>query len=123
MIEYVIQKLIALLPTIGLITKENREIRQKALTSIALALNETYLYYSGLDRGEKRNFDTEAQLSKYWSESAVHISFFDKELAEICEYKSDYWINPDNYTDEKVSSLGIELDSVRKRYRDILLKK
>jgi len=123
MIEFVIEKLIALLPTIGIITKENRERREKALIAISNALNETYLYYSKLDRGEERNFDTEAQLSKYWAETAVHISLYDRDLAEICDYKSNYWINPDNYSNEKVTLLGIELDSIHKKYQDLLLKK
>ena len=120
MIEFVIQKLIALLPTLSELSRENREIRKRALSSISNALNETYLYYSNLERVGSRDFDKEAALSKLWANSAVHISFFDTELAQICEQKSDYWIKPENWSSEKIASTGIELNSVREKYRELL---
>jgi hypothetical protein len=123
MLELLISKLIALLPTISSITKENHEIRKNALSSISLALTETYLYYSRLERGEQKDLHTEAQLAKLWAASAVPISFFDKDLAESCERKAGYWNNPEGYSKERVASLGIELDSVKKRYMELLLKK
>jgi hypothetical protein len=64
--------------------------------------------------------DREAQLAKYWSAAAIPMRHFDDQLASICDHKSEYWINPDNYTDEQVTNLGIELGEVRHAYRKML---
>ena len=120
MIERVVEQLISLLGPIAKLSKEKRELRDNALRSISNALNETYLYYRDIKRGKGRDPEVEAQLSRYWSAAAIPIRHIDNELANICEYKSEYWINPDNWNDGKIESLGIGLESVRKRYRSLL---
>lgn len=48
MLEYVIDKLIALLGPIATLSKEKRELKDSALRGISIALQETKLYYRDL---------------------------------------------------------------------------
>lgn len=98
-------------------TDSNIEQRNSALRAISNTLDETYLYYRDLKKGMVRSLDRESLLVKYWSAAAIPISNFDSQLAEICDLKSEYWTKPDNYSDEEIKSLNIELDSVRQAYR------
>jgi len=120
MLEMVATKLTALLGPLRAMSKDNRETRDNALRAISHALNETYIYYRGLDRGEERNLEIEDQLSRYWAAAAIPIRHLDSELAMICEHKSEYWLNPEQWTSEQVSEFGIELERVRDNYRNLL---
>jgi len=113
MITFVIERLIGLIGLIGPVanlTKERRELRDNALHSICHALDQTCLYCRDIDRGEPRNLGTEAQLATYWSAAAIPVRHFDRELAEICEYKSEYWLNPETW-DSKANKVEIDLDN------------
>lgn len=48
---------------------------------------------------------------------------FDEQLSNICEHKSEYWVNPNNYNDDDIEELGIGLDDVRQAYRKMLSPK
>jgi hypothetical protein len=100
--------------------KNQRDLRDNALRTISIAINETYLYYGGLDRGKSRDYDIEAQLSKYWSAAAIPIRHVDAEFAQICEQKSEYWVNPDGWGEDRIKEVGIQLGKVRQRYRDLI---
>jgi sugar lactone lactonase YvrE len=120
MITFVIEKLLGLIGPIANLSKERRELRDNALNSICLALDETYLYYRDLDHGRPRNLDREAQLAKYWSAAAIPIRHIDADLALTCDQKSEYWLNPETWGDQRVREVGIALDGVRTRYRSLL---
>lgn len=45
---------------------------------------------------------------------------FDEHLSNVCDHKSEYWVNPDNYQQEDIKELGIELNDVRQAYRKML---
>ncbi len=122
MIDLVIEKLFGLIEPIANLSKERRELRDNALHTIVQALNETSLYYSSLDRGSPRNLDKEAKLARYWSDAAIPIRHIDEELALICEHKSEYWLNPENWGNESIHEVGLALDDVRKRYQQLLAK-
>jgi len=102
------------------LTKDRRELKDNALRAISHALTETYLYYRRMELGKGRDNDIEAQLSKYWSAAAIPIRHIDPNLAQLCEHKSDYWVNPDRWDQKKVKKIGIGLEQVRKRYRALL---
>ena len=119
MLQFVLDRIINLLGPIATLSKDRRELKDSALRAISTALNETYLYYRDLG-SKSRDPDREAMLVKYWSAAAIPLRHFDDELAGVCELKSEYWVNPENYTDEEVKKLGIELDSVRQAYRKML---
>jgi hypothetical protein len=123
MIEWVVERLSALIPTIDKLSVSNRELKDNALRSISHALNETYLYYGALEKDGQRDREVEKQLSRYWAAAAIPLRHVDQELASVCEYKSDYWVNPDSWDQEKVDRLGIGLKKVRNQYRALLVPK
>lgn len=117
MLDIIIDKLRTLYDQISDLKKTNRELSDNALRSVSTALNETLFYYKSLDRGSPRNLETEAQLVKYWSAAAIPMRHIDSQFAEICEYKSDYWLNPESWSPEKVKEFQIGLYDVRSKYR------
>ncbi len=123
MIEWVVEKFIALIPSFEKASSLRRDMQDNALRAISHALNETFLYYRDVDGGKPRNLDVEAQLSRYWSAAAIPLRHLDQELAQVCEYKSEYWVNPENWKHEDVERLGIGLKKVRDQYRSLLSPK
>lgn len=121
MLEYLVGPLKALIKPIQDLARDKRELRDNALRAICHALNETRIYYQGRERGRERNLEVEAQLAKYWAAAAIPIRHIDPELAMVCEAKCDYWINPDNWTDEEIAQSGIALTDLTKTYRDMLV--
>jgi hypothetical protein len=123
MLQYVIEKFIDLLPAFEKLSAQQRDMKDNALRSISHALNETYLYYRDIEKGVLRNQDIEAQLSRYWAAAAIPLRHIDGELAAICDNKSEYWINPDTWNQDKIDNLGINLEKVRNEYRLLLQPK
>lgn len=115
-IEWVIERLISLIPSIGNLSKDKREIKDNALRSIKHALDETCLYVTRYVDVGKRDVEIEAQLVRYWSAAAIPIRHIDSELSQICEYKSEYWLNPSNWDPSKTKGISIELQAVREKY-------
>lgn len=120
MISQVIEGVVKILGPVATLSKDRRELKDSALRAISTALDETYLYYRDLDKGILRNMEREAQLAKYWSAAAIPMRHFDEQLANICDYKSEYWVNPEHYNNEQITALGIELGEVRQAYRKML---
>ena len=123
MIQWVVERLIGLLSPIAQLQKDKRELADKALTAISRALNETFLYYRDIEAGQTINAQREAQLVRLWSAAAIPLRHIDPELANICEHKAEYWINPRSWRHQQVEQLGIGLESVRDRYREMLRPK
>lgn len=67
--------------------------------------------------------DIEAQLAKYWSAAAIPLRHIDEELAMACEHKAEYWVNPEQWSDEEIIRLGIKLEDVTQAYRNIAMPK
>lgn len=120
MLEFIVKQLTALIGPIQNLSKDKREIKDNALRSVSHALNETYLYYNGLSKGKPRNEDTEKQLSNYWAAAAIPLRHIDENLAMTCEFKAEYWVNPENWDEEQIIEHGIALDRLRKSYRKML---
>jgi len=120
MINEILEGLTKILGPIATLSKEKREQKDIALRAISIALDETFLYYRDIHKGSPRNFDREGLLVKYWSAAAIPIRHFDDNLSVICDRKSEYWINPDKYSQTDIEKLGIGLDDVRQAYRKIL---
>ncbi|MFM2479713.1 hypothetical protein [Celerinatantimonas sp. MCCC 1A17872] len=121
MLEFVIEKLIGLLGPIATLEKNKRELKDDALRAISTALNETAIYYRDLARSKERNFEVEAQLVRYWSAAAIPLRHIDQELASICENKAEYWLNPEEWSNEQVIQFGIKLEDVKKAYRQMAI--
>lgn len=115
-LAWVVERLISILPVIGNLKKENREIADKALSSISSALAETSIYMTRWRNVGKRDEETEAKLVRLWSAAAVPVRHIDRELSEICQYKSDYWVNPETWDPSKTKGVAIDLESVKQKY-------
>ena len=120
MIKEILDGLSKILGPIATLSKDRRELKDSALRAISNALDETFLYYRDMDNGSPINLEREALLSKYWSAAAIPMRHFDEQLSNICEHKSEYWINPTNYNDNDIRELNIGLDNVRQAYRKML---
>lgn len=120
--EWVIERLISLLGSIANLSTEKRELADRALTAVADALNETYLYYRDLPK-KGRDLDIEGELVKAWRNAAIPLRHIDAELARGCEHKSEYWLNPEGWDDQAIIDAGIRLADVRDRYRKLLNEK
>ena len=65
MLEFVVERLIALPGPIATVSKDKREFKVAALRAISNALTEAKLYYKRRAAGNPRNLDIEAQLALY----------------------------------------------------------
>jgi len=121
MLEFVIEKLIGLLGPISTLEKDKRELKDNALRAISTALTETTIYYRDLGRGKDRNHDTESQLVRYWSAAAIPLRHIDQELAGICENKAEYWLSPEEWSNDQIAEFGIKLGDVKRAYRQMAM--
>ena len=120
-IEWVVDRLISIIPSISNLSKDKRELGDNAFRSISHALTETCLYINRYTKLGKRDAEIEAQLARYWSAAAIPLRHIDRELSEICEYKSEYWLDPRNWDPAKTNGIAIDLDTVREKYRAKLI--
>lgn len=116
----IVKSLFGLVPNLLSLPKDQRERKDAALRAIVIALDETYLYYRDQANGRERDLEREGQLAKYWSAAAIPMRHVDPVLAERCDLKAEFWLNPEQYTGEAVQALNISLDSVRSAYRGLL---
>lgn len=120
MLQWAVERLLNLLPTMQSVARDKRELRDNALRALVHALNETHIYYRRLERGKPRNDELEEQLVRYWSAAAIPLRHIDRELASRCNIKAQFWIRPEDYSDREVERLGITLEAVRNAYQTLL---
>ncbi|APX99916.1 hypothetical protein [Lacinutrix venerupis] len=116
----IIESLTNILGPIATASKENSSKKDRALRALSYALDKTCLYYRDLRNGILKDREREAQLVRYWSAAAIPLRHFDSNLAEICDHKSEYWLDPENYDDSQIDEMGIRLEDVRNAYRQHL---
>ncbi|MBF4987926.1 hypothetical protein [Methylophilus sp. 14] len=116
MANYIVKLLEALPKKVAAMSKEYREIGDAALKAVNEALNETQLYYSRLEKGVGTQRNDEEKLVKLWAAAAIPMRHIDEEFAEICQYKSQFWLEPSSWSIDKVREFRIELNSVQERY-------
>lgn len=117
MVEWVVERLISIIPSISNLSKDKRELADNALRSVSHALTETCLYINRYIKSGVCDKEIEAQLARFWSAAAIPLRHIDRELSEICEYKSEYWLDPSNWDPAKTNGIAIDLDTVREKYR------
>lgn len=115
-LAWVAERLISILPIIGDLQKEKRKLADYALTSISEALSETSIYINKWRKTGKREEETEEKLVRLWGAAAVSVRHIDRELSEICFFKSEYWVNPEEWDPSKAKGVAIDLDSVKEKY-------
>ena len=120
MIEWVVDRLLALLGPIADLKKDKRELRDAALKAVLEALNETLIYYRDIESGTKPSRAREAQLVRLWSAAAIPVRHIDPQLASKCQDKAEYWLDPEGWDRSKVTKVGIDLESLKERYDAML---
>ncbi len=101
------------------VATEMSEKRDAALSAIYMACTETKAYAHQWDRTGKRSKETETELARLWKKASIHVRHFDKQLADKCYYKGEYWLDPDNWNDSDTRRLGVSLDRVILEARDL----
>jgi hypothetical protein len=85
---------------------------QRAVEAILRAVNETKLYISSLERGEKRRRDREEDLSRHWTTAAAALHGINEDLARRCQLKGQYWTEPDAWNGQQLQKARILLTQV-----------
>lgn len=117
----------ALGPFVGLVKflsglRQSRDDRVTAgLAPLSRALAETQLYLRDRERGVGRIQEREDGLVRMWTEAANALRSLDSALADTCYYKSQYWLEPDDWSEGKVQAKGIAIERLIETYA-ILLK-
>ena len=105
---------------------------REALLSLYTALNESRLYIASQDPSRfshrspdagganPRSAEREEQLSRLWIDASVKLRHINRDLAERCLIKSDYWAHPEAWDDTDVKKARIELDRVFREARALL---
>ncbi len=112
------------LGAIGLVSKGRQQRaseRRETINALYTALNETRLYNNERMDGLKRNRKRESAIAALWSQAAIVVEPFDKELARVCHNKCDYWCDDELWDDKRIKSNGIEIENVMKKVRKLLL--
>jgi hypothetical protein len=101
---------------------EDREAKLKALRSLVKATTETRQYLAAVRRDPAaKNFNKQAELATLWGEAAFDIHTIDPELANVYLRKSDYWSDPEGWTEAQKDEREIQLDAISERGRKALL--
>ena len=120
MIEWFVERLIQLIGPLAALNKEKRELADAALRAVSEALTETCLYYRDKGTGNARNLEIEAKLARLWAAAVIPLRHIDANLAMDCEMKSQYWVNPDNWSGSAADELRIGLRRLSGEYRSLI---
>jgi hypothetical protein len=102
--------------------KTRTERTDQALYALYTALNETKAYVEKLNAGKKRDRKTEWAIAKLWHDATVPLRDIDRELANRCFIKGEYWMDPETWTEMKIEEKQIKLDQVMESTRKLLMK-
>ncbi|ENF6405060.1 MULTISPECIES: hypothetical protein [Klebsiella pneumoniae complex] len=104
--------LIFVLGRIKTLADRTRDERIAAINGLSPAVGATIAYTTRCEQGHARDLDEEKKLHGLWFDASAKVSPYDKDLAMVCKEKSQYWLQYDSYTQEKVIELGIELEKI-----------
>ena len=71
-----------------------RRLKEGLSRQFREALTETEIYWGRLTRKDPRDYTTEADLARKWSQTSATAAARDKELSDACLAISRYWTNP-----------------------------
>lgn len=101
-------------------TLEHSKEEKAALKSLYIALSETKAYFA--DRKvSSTDRERERQISKLWFEAASQLKSIDRNLAERCFLKGDFWTDPDNWKQDEGNKINISIDEMTRLSRKHLL--
>lgn len=121
MLETIVLNLQTLLRTMREDRAQKSAHQDLALSALMTATMETRLYLDRAGKGRrKRVRSDEERLVRLWAAAAVPLRHFNKDLAERCTMKADFWLNPENYSEEDIARLRIGIDEVYREARELL---
>jgi hypothetical protein len=98
----------------------SQEQKDLALSALISATNETKIYIQQVQRTGKTNRETEEKLSRLWATASIPVRHFDRDLSERCYSKSDYWLNPENYSATDIAKFRIGIEEINKEAKKLL---
>lgn len=101
-------------------TLEHSKEQKAALKALYTALAETKAYFADR-KTTPANRERERQISKLWFEAASQLKSIDKNLAERCFLKGDFWTDPDNWKQDEANKINISIDEMTRLSRQHLL--
>jgi len=113
------------LSILGLIREGKKQKNEKmdhALFALYTALNETKSYVERLASGRRRNRKSEFALAKLWHNASIPLRYIDQELAKRCFIKGSYWLEPEVWSEHRIRNNKIDIESMIKSTRKLLLK-
>ena len=118
--ELLVNGLLGLLGNFREDRTHSQEQKGHALSAIISASNETKIYIQRVQRSGNTDRETEEKLSRLWAAASVPLRHFDHDLAERCLRKSEYWLNPENYSATDIAKFRIGIDQVYKEAKKLL---
>ncbi len=71
-------------------------------------------------RKSKKQVQRIETLLRMWAATSIPLRHFDRDLAQRCLEKSDYWLNPDNYSAPEIVQFRIGIEQVYKDAKKLL---
>lgn len=121
-LEYIneLMLLIAAIKKLQDISKSKKKQLTEALDALRKAAYSTKGYYAAQKVGKGIDKDTEHQLAIMWIDCANKVRNYSEDLYERFKLKRNYWLSPEDWTDEQVKAARIGLDDIH-REAEILL--
>jgi hypothetical protein len=92
-----------------------------ALKSIYLALSETKFYFR--DRKTiPQDRERERQISKLWFDASTELKNIDRDLAQRCFLKGDFWTDPNNWQQNDEESINISIEEMTKLSKELIFQ-
>lgn len=102
--------------------RRDREAKSNdALLAALAAALETKIYLEHLEGNRRRDRRKEGDLARLWATAAVPIRKFDRDLADRCLTKADYWIRPQKWSAMQVRERRIGIEQICDRIRQLLV--
>jgi hypothetical protein len=94
-------------------TAEKKQEAQRALTSLMLAARETRHHLAAVRANPASHSDeVEQRLATLWANAASDMFLVDGDLAGRYMAKSDYWSDPEGWTDQQKDDSLVKLDTM-----------
>jgi hypothetical protein len=86
-----------------------------ALKAVLTAVHETNLYLASMRKRKRHNLKEESRIAGLWTDAAVELLEFDKELAKKCELKGNFWSDPLEWNYKDINQVRHALDAIEYR--------
>jgi len=89
--------------------RDRDEQTDNALRALYVALTETYAYAEELRNGKANDRKREYEIAGLWNAASIPLRHVDRRLAERCNMKGSYWMEPEVWDAGRVRRNAITL--------------